>query len=209
MKKTLLLAAFGIFSMFGYAQTSKVYTDDLVVTINDQSTPPQESNIEFVNHEDGTCDFILKNFCLGEGEEVLYVGNIELKNVALEESEEGYKTFSVQQVITIQPGDDSSVDWVGPLLGEVPIDMNGKITEDQLYCTIDIDMMSTLGQIIEVTFGKDITTGISNIAVSSQAKVDVYTLNGSLVRQGVAYEKALDGLQSGIYVVNGKKVIKK
>lgn len=205
MKKTLLLAAFGLFSLAGFAQTSKTYTDDLVVTINEVSTPAQKSNIDFINHENGTCDFILKNFCLGEE---VYVGNIELKNVTLTAGEK-YSTFDVQQVITIQPGDDASKEWLGPILGEVPIDMKGKINEQQLYCTIDIDMMATLGQIIKVTFGKDITTGITHVAVTTEKLVDVYTLNGALLRSRVSSENALNGLQPGVYVVNGKKVIKK
>lgn len=205
MKKTLLLAAFGLFSLTGFAQTSKTYTDDLVVTINEVSTPAQKSNIDFINHENGTCDFILKNFCLGEE---VYVGNIELKNVTLTAGEK-YSTFDVQQVITIQPGDDASKEWLGPILGEVPIDMKGKINEQQLYCTIDIDMMATLGQIIKVTFGKDITTGITHVAVTTEKLVDVYTLNGALLRSRVSSENALNGLQPGVYVVNGKKVIKK
>lgn len=208
MKKTLLLAAFGLFSLAGFAQTSKTYTDDLIVTINEVSTPAQKSNIDFVNHEDGTCDFILKNFCLGEGEEVIYVGNIELKNVTLTAGEE-YNTFNVQQTITIQPGDDASKEWLGPILGQVPIDMKGKISEDQLYCTIDIDMTSTLGQTIEVTFGSDIMTGITHVSVTTDKLVDVYSLAGALLRSHVAPENALNGLQSGVYVVNGKKVIKK
>lgn len=205
MKKTLLLAAFGLFSLTGFAQTSKTYTDDLVVTINEVSTPAQKSNIDFINHENGTCDFILKNFCLGEE---VYVGNIELKNVTLTAGEK-YSTFDVQQVITIQPGDDASKEWLGPILGEVPIDMKGKINEQQLYCTIDIDMMATLGQIIKVTFGKDITTGITHVAVTTEKLVDVYSLAGALLRSHVAPENALNGLQPGVYVVNGKKVIKK
>lgn len=208
MKKTLLLAAFGLFSLAGFAQTSKTYTDDLIVTINEVSAPAQKSNIDFVNHEDGTCDFILKNFCLGEGEEVIYVGNIELKNVTLTAGE-GYNTFNVQQTITIQPGDDASKDWLGPLLDQVPIDMKGKISEDQLYCTIDIDMTTTLGQTIEVTFGSDIMTGITHVSVTTDKLVDVYSLAGALLRSHVAPENALNGLQSGVYVVNGKKVIKK
>jgi hypothetical protein len=208
MKKTLLLAAFGLFSLAGFAQTSKTYTDDLIVTINEVSAPAQKSNIDFVNHENGTCDFILKNFCLGEGEEVIYVGNIELKNVTLTAGEE-YNTFNVQQTITIQPGDDASKEWLGPILGQVPIDMKGKISEDQLYCTIDIDMTSTLGQTIEVTFGSDIMTGITHVSVTTDKLVDVYSLAGALLRSHVAPENALNGLQSGVYVVNGKKVIKK
>ena len=211
MKKTLLLAAFGIFSLAGFAQTSKTYTDDLIVTINDQSTPAQKSNIDFVNHEDGTCDFVLKNFCLGEGEDVLYVGNIELKNVELV-SGSAYNTFETQQIINILPGDDPNVpeeDWIGPGLKDVPIDMQGKINEEQLYCTIDIDMMSSLGQMIKVTFGKDITTGITHVSVTAEKLVDVYTLNGALLRSRVSSENALNGLQPGVYVVNGKKVVKK
>lgn len=208
MKKTLLLAAFGIFSLAGFAQTSKTYTDDLVVTINEQSTPAQKSNIDFVNHENGTCDFVLKNFCLGEGEEVLYVGNIELKNVELV-SGDSYNTFETNQTITIQPGDDANQTWLGPMLGEVPIDMKGKINEQQLYCTIDIDMMSTLQQIIKVTFGKDIVTGVTTITVEGNQFVNVYALNGTLLRKEVKQQDALNDLQSGIYVVNGKKVIKK
>lgn len=208
MKKTLLLAAFGIFSLAGFAQTSKTYTDDLIVTINDQSTPAQKSNIDFVNHEDGTCDFVLKNFCLTDADAVIPVGNIELKNVNLV-SGDSYNTFETEQIITIQPGDDAEKEWIGPMLGEVPIDMQGKINEEQLYCTIDIDMMSTLQQIIKVTFGKDITTGITHVSVTTEKLVDVYTLNGTLLRSRVSSENALNGLQPGVYVVNGKKVVKK
>lgn len=208
MKKTLLLAAFGIFSLAGFAQTSKTYTDDLIVTINDQSTPAQKSNIDFVNHEDGTCDFLLKNFCLENEGDIMYVGNIELKNVELVPSD-SYNTFETRQTINILPGDDPDQLWYGPFLGEVPIDMQGKINEDQLYCTIDIDMMSTLQQIIKVTFGKDITTGITHVSVTAEKLVDVYTLNGTLLRSRVSSENALNGLQPGVYVVNGKKVVKK
>lgn len=208
MKKTLLLAAFGIFSLAGFAQTSKTYTDDLIVTINEVSTPAQESNIDFVNHEDGTCDFVLKNFCLTIEGEVMPVGNIELKGVDLVAGG-SYNTFETNQTINILPGDDPDQLWAGPFLGDVPIDMQGKINEDQLYCTIEIDMMSTLQQIIKVTFGKDITTGITHVSVTTEKVVDVYSLNGALLRSRVSSENALNGLQSGVYVVNGKKVIKK
>ena len=143
-----------------------------------------------------------------DADAVIPVGNIELKNVNLV-SGDSYNTFETEQIITIQPGDDAEKEWIGPMLGEVPIDMQGKINEEQLYCTIDIDMMSTLQQIIKVTFGKDITTGITHVSVTTEKLVDVYTLNGTLLRSRVSSENALNGLQPGVYVVNGKKVVKK
>ena len=104
MKKTLLMAAFGIFSLAGFAQTSKTYTDDLVVSIDGVSAPAQKSNIEFVNNENGTCDFVLKNFCLG----AFPVGNIELKNLELAAGG-AYNTFETQQIINIIAVDDQNV----------------------------------------------------------------------------------------------------
>lgn len=38
--------------------------------------------------------------------------------------------------------------------------------------------------------------------------VDVYTLSGVKVRSGVGVDKALEGLKNGVYIVNGKKVVK-
>ena len=38
--------------------------------------------------------------------------------------------------------------------------------------------------------------------------VDVYTLSGVKVKGGVKASEALDGLQRGVYIVNGKKIIK-
>ena len=51
-------------------------------------------------------------------------------------------------------------------------------------------------------------TGIAGTVADESAPVDVYTLSGIRVRTQVAPAEALDGLQKGIYIVNGKKVIK-
>lgn len=50
-------------------------------------------------------------------------------------------------------------------------------------------------------------TGISE-AASATGNADVYTIDGKLVRHGVETTRALDGLAKGVYVVNGKKVVK-
>lgn len=202
--------AFGMCALSGFAQTSKTYTDDLVVTINDESTPPMPAQIFVEELGDGTCNLSLKNFALVAGEESLPVGNINLDGITL--TDEGdYRSFATKQTITIQPGDDESIpadSWLGPMLGEVPIDMQGRITGDKLYCTIDIDMQATLGQTIAVTFGS-LETAIHSATVGASAvRVNVYNVNGQCIRRGVAAKDALSGLASGIYIVNGKKIIK-
>ncbi len=53
------------------------------------------------------------------------------------------------------------------------------------------------------------TTGITDTALAAEdVRVDVYTISGVLVRSGVKASKALDGLSKGIYIVNGKKILK-
>ena len=55
----------------------------------------------------------------------------------------------------------------------------------------------------------DGTTAIDGIEGEAAGQpVDVYTLSGMKVKGGVKASEALDGLRHGIYVVNGKKIIK-
>ena len=57
--------------------------------------------------------------------------------------------------------------------------------------------------------GDGTTTGIGSTVAEADATVNVYNLNGILVRQNVKMSEALDGLQKGIYIVNGtKKAVK-
>ena len=52
-----------------------------------------------------------------------------------------------------------------------------------------------------------IVTDVVNVLAGDLLKsVSVYTIDGKLVRQGV---KSAEGLGTGIYIVNGKKVIVK
>ncbi len=50
-------------------------------------------------------------------------------------------------------------------------------------------------------------TGIKAVKADGDT-VDVYTIDGMLVRKGVARPTALDGLASGVYIVGGRKEIK-
>ncbi|MDE6497742.1 MAG: hypothetical protein K2L21_03675 [Muribaculaceae bacterium] len=54
----------------------------------------------------------------------------------------------------------------------------------------------------------DPLTGVVEVAVGQSAAVDIYTLQGILVRRSADSAHALDGLPSGLYIVGGKKIYK-
>ncbi|MDD6732746.1 MAG: hypothetical protein PUE17_08920, partial [Bacteroidales bacterium] len=119
---------------------------------------------------------------------------------------EGYKAISTNQTITIQPGDTTDIPaegWIGPILGEVPILLNGKLNDTRLYCTIDIDMQAMLEQTINVVIGQPLATGIHSATVTDNATTRIFTLSGRRVPA-----TSTDNLPKGVYIVNGKKIIR-
>ena len=150
MKKFLLTFAVALTAMFATAQTTS-YTDNLVVTIDGDSTEPQETTIIVAENADGTYCLSLNNFVLGG---MVQVGNIVVDNIQATDNH-GIKEFATVQNINITAGEGNADDWLGPMLGEVPVDIKGKMTDEKLYCTIDIDMSATLEQVIYVTFGTE------------------------------------------------------
>lgn len=133
--------------------SSTDYSDNLVVVINGENTLPQETTINVSKMSDGSYTLSLNDFMLVAGEEMLPVGNIVLEGLTATEENETI-SFSTNQSILIQPGSTGSAeDWVGPMLGEVPIVMTAKVSGGKMKCEIDIDMTEALGQVINVYFG--------------------------------------------------------
>ncbi len=204
MRKTLLiiptlLATALTASAQEEATTVRTYTDDLVVTIDGESTEPMETTVQVYMLDGNKINFVLSNFILRVEGEDAPVGNIEVNDIDLID-EDGLQTFTYQGNITIPNGDLEGVDfWLGTLLGEVPLDMNGKMTEDQIYLTIAIDMTGSIGQYIYVTFGSDFTDAIASVRADAQPTyATAYDLSG---------RRASDA--KGIYIINGKKVLRK
>lgn len=52
-------------------------------------------------------------------------------------------------------------------------------------------------------------SGIKEVMASDNTLVDVYTVNGQLVRQNVQASQALKGLKKGVYVIKGNKILVK
>ena len=152
MRKTLLTLMFAIAATFAMAQTTN-YTDNLVVTIDGESTEPQETTIIVEQNADETYKLSLNNFTLGG---MIQVGNIVLDGITATENN-GIKSFQVNQEIFITAGDGNEEDWLGPQLGAIPVSLTGMMNAKELYCTIDIDMSEMLGQMINVVFGDNFT----------------------------------------------------
>ena len=180
-------------------KAARSYTDALVVTINNQSAAPQQTKINVDEKTDGTYTLSLNNFMLANDEgDPMPIGNIVIHNIAATVAD-GISSFEAKQNINIVEGDVEAPFWMGPQLGEVPVDMTGKMTDSKLYCNIEIDMSATINQVINVKFGNEDVTGIEQIAGEQGEKV-VFDLTGRRVEAITA---------PGIYIVGGKKVLVK
>ena len=147
---------------------------------------------------DGTYTLSLLNFIMVSGEDAIPVGNIVLHNIATE-NVDGVQYFATKQDIVITEGSIEAEEWLGPMLGDVPVDMTGKMTEYKLYCNIDIDMTAMFGQTINVKFGQEDLAGIEGITIENGADV-IYDITGRRIETITA---------AGIYIVNGKKALVK
>lgn len=141
--------------MTALASMATDYTDKLQVLVNG-SGATQEATISLIEEEDGTTTLMLNNFCLDDGAgTVMPVGNIVLKNVAdAIAPTAGEKAYAFNGKIKIEPGTMEGVEmWLGPMLGEVPVELRASLKGSNLYAVIDINMMESLGQTINVVFG--------------------------------------------------------
>ena len=146
-----------LFTLFVGAMTALCsmatdYTDSLEVIVNGVSAV-QKATISVTQQTDGKYTLSLNNFVLQGVDQTLGVGNIVLTDIEGVE-ENGVTTIKINKSIEITEGNDPNVSlWMGPMIGLVPINTVAEIRGDKLYVVIDIDMMSTLEQIIKVVFG--------------------------------------------------------
>lgn len=147
MKHFFTLALLGLFSL-GVSATD--FTDNLKVTVNGTST--EQKAVVSVSSDNNVYTLSLKNFVLSLGGQQMGIGNITIADLQGEQRD-GYTLLRGKQNIRITAGDDSSVGmWMGPMLGEVPVDLKAKVTDSTAYAVINITMAS-LNQNIQVTFG--------------------------------------------------------
>ena len=205
MRKALL-SFFSFCLLSAFSATAQTYMENILVTVNDQTTDSIPAVLEVTDNGNGTLDFVLKNFCMEMYGQNMPVGNIRLSGVEATDAE-GYQAFKTSQTITIEAGDLPEVpaeSWMGPYLGPVPINLDGQRTADDLYCVIDIAMgEGAMAMKIHVVVGQPVVASIRDIvATGPKAHTGVYNLQGVRVAP-----KLHSGLPQGVYIVNGQKRI--
>lgn len=201
MRKTLLTLFCAFTTLMLSAQSVKTYSDNLIVTVNDLSTPPIPADVLVTDNGDGTINFALKNFSLVMEDSSLPIGNIAIDNLQLQDTEDGLKVFTYNGPLTIAEGDLEGVDtWAGPLLGELPLELSGKLSDDKLYVAISLNLIDMLGQVIYVQFGTDdFETGVNVVSVQPKTNV-MFDIQGRRLTHPAFGQ---------LYILNGKKYIKK
>lgn len=123
------------------------YTGTLTVTVNGESTSAESTISVIPSGDDYTLS--INNFVMGG----IPVGDIVV--TAPGTTSNGLTSIITSQDITIAEGNDPNYgSWIGPMLGNVPINM--VLAFNQYAMTTNIDIyMAELGQTINVKFAQD------------------------------------------------------
>ena len=127
------------------------YNVPITVIVNGVTS--EQTSVITIVENNGMYDLTLKNFILQSESGPIGVGNVELNHI--KPYQDGEATLLLaNETITLTAGDDPSVSfWMADYLPPVPVELRGKIEGDHLRCFIDIDMMETLEQVIQVAIG--------------------------------------------------------
>lgn len=154
MKRILYLLMVAAATMTAHATD---YTDQLLVLVNGEGAM-QQATIS-VNEHNGLYDLNLKNFVLMNGDSPVPVGNVQLKDI-VPETANGAIFLRTNQDIIVTDGDlPDVVFWMGPMLGELPVQVTAVLDGNGLRALIDLDLTDMLGQIVNVRFGEALVSG--------------------------------------------------
>lgn len=174
--------------------TGTSYTDDLVVKVNtgdgETSTTIPSSTINISQNSDGSYKLSIKDFKLNES---LVLGDVVADN--LTGTTEGEYTTIKMSGVPVKLSNEMYAAL------DLNFNIDAKFTTDKLYALIDLDV-TALGQVVNVVFGSPFTeSGIDHVSVNNHVQGNhVYEIGGQRVTRAS---------KPGLYIVNGKIVIKK
>lgn len=127
------------------------YNVPITVTVNGVTS--EQSGVISIVERDGVCDLTLKNFMLQTESGLLGVGNVALEGIKAYQDGDAILLID-NRIVTITAGDDPNVPyWFADVLPPVPVELRGKIEGGHLRCCLDIDLTTTLQQVIQVSIG--------------------------------------------------------
>lgn len=146
------------------------YTNELILAGESQG----QKTISVDKQNDGKYQIVLKNFSYGS----MNLGDIKLTNVEAKDDEYGNTELTTT-------GQEVTVKVLGfPVT--VTVDLKGKIVGDKFYADITIHNIPHYGT-WEATFAgglkKAPTTGISNLPINTNEKVELYNLQGQRISE--------------------------
>lgn len=125
------------------------YTENLVITINGNSVDPIKQGVFMKEVTPGFYNLSIKDFELKDPNTYLLIGDIVLENVPAKNVNGQLQYEKYQETIITSENPDA----FGPDLGKLPISFKGRTINGRLWASLQIDMRSTLGQMIIVTIG--------------------------------------------------------
>lgn len=165
------------------------YTDQLAITLNGEPQEPQQTTIVTTKHDDGTYDFMLKQFSFGD----FLIGDVTAANVEAHEVD-GYTVYTADQDATITNGS-----FIAEALGgKVHIKLAAQSKDDKLYAEISLPVALDEDDVIDVdaVFGSKFATAISGVKADANAQTRVYTIGGvqtSRMQRGINIVVGADG----------------
>lgn len=146
MKKIFTLFAAAV---IGLSAAATDYKGTIAVTVNGSRS--EQAGIIAVNQQGDLYTLSLEKFILQMGQDQVKVGNIIIDKLA--NTVYGtVNTLAYNGNIKIQNPNDGAADWIGPMLGDVPIDLKARFNGTTLYTHLDIQMS---GMTIGVDFVTD------------------------------------------------------
>lgn len=203
MKKTLLtLVAILAMSATAVAQNiaelAGTYKGDLYISlgapIDAETEPLKDQSIKIEAGEGKSINFALYNFSFGE----IPVGDIILNNVGVK---------AENNVIRFDDEEPTALSFMGGMIAATAKinPTESQISGNDILVNLDVFWVQPTGDTpIYVRFNgkKDTPAAIEDILTAHKGNAFIYTLNGTRIHQ--TYQQ----LPKGIYIVNGKKIIK-
>lgn len=193
MKKffmTLAVAATAFMATTANAQTKEQFTDQLVISLNDDTQDPVDATVELEHLTDGTSTFMLKNFTFG----IFEVGDVIVEGIKGVKNGDA-TTYDFEGTAKL-PSDKAVAEALGH---QIPLTLHSVVEGGKLYA--EIALLVDMGEKLKVdcVFGKKSETAINGVVAGKTAPVAVFNATGA--RQ--------NGLQKGLNIVrtaDGKTV---